>query len=143
MLAGRAPNAGRFCGYCYQPLALDRQRCPHCDRDTAQAAVVAAVPAAVIEMYRRQRSREGLVVRTMAWVGLTIGVIASLLPLAFAGVTWWSAGSFFALLLIFYLLSANLANSVGDALGYHWGQSLLRERWQRFVEERDANSMKR
>jgi len=88
-------------------------------------------------MYRLQRSREGLVVRTVAWAGLTIGVVVALLPIALGDVTWWSVGAFFALLLLFYLLSANLANSVGDALGYRWGQSLLRKRWQRFVADRD------
>ena len=90
-------------------------------------------------MYRLQRSREGLVVRTMAWSGLTIGVVVALLPLAFGDVTWWSVSAFFGLLLVFYLLSANLANTVGDALGYRWGQSLLRRRWETFVAKRDGS----
>ncbi len=90
-------------------------------------------------MYRLQRSREGLVVRTIAWGGLTVGVIVALLPLALGDVTWWSVSAFFALLLVFYLLSANLANSVGDALGYRWGQSLLRKRWERFLVDRDKS----
>ena len=137
ILSGRAPNAGRFCGYCYHPLAPERLVCPHCGRDAEETLAVAAIPREVIEIYRLQRSREGLVVRTMAWVGLTLGVVVALLPIAFWDVTWWSASAFFALLLIFYLLSANLANSVGDALGYRWGQSLLRKRWQEFVAKRD------
>jgi hypothetical protein len=36
------------------------------------------------------------------------------------------------------LLSANLANSLGDSLGYAWGQSLVRREWTRFVAERNA-----
>ena len=138
ILTGRAPNAGRFCGNCYHPLVPDRQACPHCDTPVEARPAVTAIPREVIEMYRQQRSREGLVVRTFAWVGLTIGVIVALLPIAFGDVTWWSVGAFFALLLAFYLLSANLANSVGDALGYRWGQSVLRKRWRRFVEARDG-----
>jgi len=137
ILTGRAPNAGRFCGNCYHPLAPDRQSCPHCETLVKARPAVAAIPREVIEMYRLQRSREGLVVRTVAWAGLTIGVVVALLPIALGDVTWWSVGAFFALLLLFYLLSANLANSVGDALGYRWGQSLLRKRWQRFVADRD------
>ena len=41
------------------------------------------------------------------------------------------------LLVFFYLFSANLANSVGDALGYRWGQSIVRKRWAQLVTERD------
>jgi hypothetical protein len=69
-------------------------------------------------------------VRSVAWGGLTLGVTVALLPLAFAGVTWWSVALFFGLLLFFYLLSANLANSLGDAVGWRWGQSTIRRRWE-------------
>jgi hypothetical protein len=92
----------------------------------------------VIDMYRVRRSREGLVVRTIAWGGLTIGVTVALAPIAFAGVTWWSTLSFFGLLGFFYVFSANLANSLGDEMGYRWGRTVMRRRWQRFVAERDA-----
>jgi hypothetical protein len=70
-------------------------------------------------------------------VGLTIGVAVALVPLAFGGVHWWTVTAFFGLLVLFYLLSANLANSLGDAAGYAWGQAIIRKRWDRFVAERD------
>jgi thiamine transporter ThiT len=88
-------------------------------------------------MHRQRRGREGLVVRTIAWGGLTIGVIVALLPFVFADVTWWSVLAFFGLLFGFYVLSANLANSVGDALGYRWGQAIVRREWERFIASRD------
>lgn len=138
ILSGRAPNAGRFCGYCYHPLAQERTACPHCERATSDWRPVEALPRAVIEMYRVRRSREGLAVRGIAWTGLSVGVVVALLPLAFAGVSLWSVAAFFGLMAFFYIFSANLANSVGDALGYRWGQSIMRRRWQRFVTERDA-----
>lgn len=138
VLAGRAPNAGRFCGYCYHPLAPDRNACPHCGRSTADWHAEAAVPRAVFQMHRRRRGREGLVVRTIAWGGLTIGVIVALLPFVFADVTWWSVLAFFGLLFGFYVLSANLANSLGDALGYRWGQAIVRREWARFIADRDG-----
>ena len=140
VLAGRAPNAGRFCGYCYHPLAPERSACPHCGRPTGEWAPVAAVPLAVFEMHRRRCGREGLVVRTVAWGGLTIGVIVALLPFVFADVTWWSVIAFFGLLFGFYVLSANLANSVGDALGYRWGQAIMGREWARFTASRDHQS---
>ena len=138
VLAGRAPNAGRFCGYCYHPLAPERTVCPHCGRSTADWPAEAAVPRAVFAMHRRRRGREGFVVRTIAWGGLTIGVIVALLPFVFADVTWWSVIAFFGLLFGFYVLSANLANSVGDALGYSWGQAIVRREWERFAADRDG-----
>jgi hypothetical protein len=138
VLEGRAPNAGRFCGYCYHPLAPERNACPHCGRLTSEWAPAAAVPRAVFAMHRRRRGREGLVVRTIAWGGLTIGVIVALLPFVFADVTWWSVLAFFGLLFGFYVLSANLANSVGDAIGYRWGQAIVQREWTRFTAERDG-----
>jgi len=137
ILAGRAPNAGWFCGYCYHPLAAAGQVCGHCGQATAERPATEALPRELLEAQRLRRKREGLVVRTFAWGGLTIGVVLALLPLAFAGVTWWSVGLFFGLLAFFYVASANLANSLGDALGWRWGQSVLRRRWQRLVAERD------
>jgi hypothetical protein len=136
MLAGRAPNAGRFCGSCYHPLAPERDVCPHCGTVVAERPTVAAVPKEVIEAFRLRRGREGLVVRTFAWVGLSIGVIVALLPLALVGVAWWTFVSFFGLMAFFYLLSANLANSVGDSLGYRWGQAVFNRHWRRFVAKR-------
>lgn len=138
ILAGRAPNAGRFCGYCYHPAAAGRDLCPHCGRPSAEWPAAETLPRELIAMERLRRRREGLVVRSVAWGGLTIGVTVALLPLAFAGVTWWSVALFFGLLLFFYLLSANLANSLGDALGWRWGQSVIRRRWEKLVSERDG-----
>jgi hypothetical protein len=143
ILAGQAPNAGRFCGYCYHPLPPEREVCSHCGRSSTERPTVAAVPRPVIEMHKRRRGREGLVVRTIAWGGLTVGVILALLPLAFANVSWWSVVAFFGLLAFFYLLSANLANSLGDSLGYRWGQSLVRREWTRFIAARDADDPNR
>jgi len=78
-------------------------------------------------------------VRSVAWVGLTLGVVLGLVPLAFYGVTWWTAAAFFGAMAVFYVGSANLANSVGDALGYRWGQAELRRRWSAFVRQRDGS----
>ncbi|MFQ5352572.1 MAG: hypothetical protein ACE5D3_05810 [Candidatus Binatia bacterium] len=138
ILEGRAPNAGRFCGNCYHPTGGEEEKCRHCGIVSATVATVEAVPPEVIEMHRQRRSREGLVVRTIAWTGLTVGVTVALLPFIFGDVTIVTAVLFFGLLLLFYIGSANLANSVGDALGYRWGRSLFEKRWREFIAERDS-----
>ncbi len=89
-------------------------------------------------MFRSQRSREGWVVRGTAWSGLTLGVVLGLAPLALYGVSWWTVLAFFGTMGLFYIGSANVANSVGDAVGYRWGQSELRKRWQAFVRAREG-----
>lgn len=89
-------------------------------------------------MFQAQRSREGWVVRGTAWGGLTMGVVLGLLPLAFCGVSWWTVLAFFGTMLLFYIGSANLANSIGDTVGYRWGQSELRRRWEAFVGTREG-----
>ncbi len=47
ILAGQAPNAGRFCGHCYHPLAPDRDMCAHCARSSAEQRPTESVPRAV------------------------------------------------------------------------------------------------
>jgi hypothetical protein len=136
VLAGRAPNTGRFCGNCYHPLQPEHTACLHCDARVADIPAVASVPTEIIEAHRRRRGREGAVVRTIAWTGLTIGVTLALVPLAFGGVAWWTVSLFFGLMVFFYLLSANLANSLGDALGYRWGLAIFRRAWDKHLADR-------
>ena len=140
VLAGRAPNAGRFCGNCYHPRQAKDDDCPHCGTSAAGAGTVESVPLEIIEAHRRRRGREGAVVRSIAWIGLTIGVVLALVPLAFAGVTWWSFTAFFGLMIFFYIFSANVANSLGDAWGYRWGLAIFRQAWERHLAARSDGS---
>src|SRR5581483_2816983 len=144
VLAGRSPNVGRFCGNCYAPLGRSSRRCEYCGIETAEAALQRRLPREVFAIYRAQRAREGWVVRGIAYGGLLTGIILGLLPIAFFDVHPSTAIALFAIIIFFYLLSANLANSVGDALGYAWGQSLARRRLQAFAavqtEDEDVES---
>jgi hypothetical protein len=140
MLAGKAPNAGRFCGDCYHPLGKERKSCPFCGASVAEVPTVEAVPREIIEAHRRRRGREGLVVRTFAWAGLTAGVIIALLPLILAGISIWTGIAFLVLMFGFYVISANLANWIGDELGYRWGLATFRNRWDAHIAERDGDT---
>ena len=66
ILQGRAPNAGRFCGNCYNPLADDAKLCGHCDASIAQVPPVRHIPREVFAMFRAQRLREAIPVRSLA-----------------------------------------------------------------------------
>ena len=64
VLKGQAPNAGRFCGYCYHPVTAARQAgegpCPHCGRTAGDRPEVTRVPPELFAMYRARRARDAL-----------------------------------------------------------------------------------
>jgi hypothetical protein len=136
VLAGRAPNVGRFCGACFHPLRPQQRSCPHCGASTHQVAPVEHIPWEVISMFQAQRLREALAVRGLAYGGLVAGVVLALLPIVLWDVRWWTVLLLFAILGVAYVGAANLANTLGDALGYRWGQAVLRRRWERFTARR-------
>jgi hypothetical protein len=138
ILSGQAPNAGLFCGHCYHPLQRGEPSCPHCGTSTDRVPPLQHIPREVLEMFRAQRFREALAVRGIAYGGLLLGIVMSLMPIALADVHWWTVLAMFLVLAFSYVFFANLANSVGDALGYRWGQAVLRRRWQRFLARRAA-----
>ena len=68
------------------------------------------------------------------WGYLPVIIMAALsLYLLVALPVWWNVAGFFLALAAFYLGAANLANTLGDSLGYRWGQAEARRRWRRFV----------
>ena len=77
ILQGRAPNAGPFCGNCYNPLTDDIAQCGHCGLSAAQVPPVRHIPREVFAMFRAQRFREAIPVRSLAWGG---GAVPGLVP---------------------------------------------------------------
>ncbi len=150
ILRAQAPNAGRFCGYCYNPLARDADQCGHCGLSTAQRPdadarsgrpsgrpPVRQIPPEVFAMFRAQRLREAIPVRSLAWGGLAAGLSLALFLMVVLPF-WWNVGASVVTFGASYVAAANIANWLGDALGYRWGQRVLEKRWQEFVRERDS-----
>jgi len=135
IMAARAPNAGRFCGRCYNPLSPDQHTCSHCDTEASTHAPVEQIPSEVIDMVRAKRRREAVVVRSIAYAGLAVALVLALLLLVFLPF-WWGFVAFFSVVAVGYIAAANVANWLGDAIGYRWGQRVLDKRWQEFVERR-------
>lgn len=144
ILRGEAPNAGRFCANCYNPLtsstgsgqAQDADRCGHCGLSTAQRPPARQIPPEVFAMFRAQRFREAIAVRSLAWGGLAAGLALALF-LMVALPFWWNVVAFVVALVVSYVAAANIANWLGDAIGYRWGQRVLEKRWRAFVRERN------
>ena len=129
---GQEPNAGRFCANCYNPL-VEEGPCSHCGATGA----VERIPREVLIMIRAKHGREARVVRTIAYGGLLLAMIAASAGLIFISGNWGIA-AFILLLIAGYFVSALLANSVGDAWGYAYGQKGLQQEWQAFVEQRES-----
>ena len=52
---------------------------------------------------------------------------------------WWNVLALVVTLVFGYVAAANIANWLGDAIGYRWGQRVLEKRWQAFVRERERD----
>jgi len=79
--------------------------------------------------------REGLVVRTTFYTVLTLGILLSALAIGYFSF-WWRILVFLLGLGLTYILSANIANIIGELVGYRWGQRILTRRWQEFIARR-------
>jgi hypothetical protein len=143
ILRGQAPNAGRFCGNCYNPLppstgpsASPPEECGHCGLSAKQRPPVRQIPPEVFAMFRAQRFREAIPVRSLAWGGLAAGLSLALFLMVVLPF-WWNVGVSVVVFGITYVAAANIANWLGDAIGYRWGQRVLEKRWPEFVKTRD------
>lgn len=136
ILQARAPNAGRFCGNCYSPLVDDADQCGHCGLSAAERPPVRQIPAEVFAMFRAQRLREAIPVRSLAWGGLALGLALALFLMVVLPF-WWNVGASVVAFGVSYVAAANIANSLGDAVGYRWGRRVLEKRWRAFQEARD------
>ena len=144
ILRGQAPNAGPFCGNCYNPLADDADQCNHCGLSTSQRPSgrppVRRIPPEVFAMFRAQRLREAIPVRSLAWGGLAAGLSLALFLMVVLPF-WWNVGVSVVTFVVSYVAAANIANWLGDALGYRWGQRALERRWGAFVAGRDERNL--
>lgn len=143
MLKGDAPNAGRFCGYCYTPLRKKDDVCAHCGRETGEWEPVAKLPPDFGALYKGMRRRESLIVNAFAFAGLMLAVAlftaliavavypldGSISMLIFATVVLLVGGRVFAGL---------LGGWLGDDIGYAYARRKLVEEWQAYDAARAA-----
>ena len=146
MIKGDAPNAGRFCGHCYTPLAKKAQTCHHCACETSDETTLARVPSEVIAMYRRMRKRESLIVNSFAFAGLFLGVL--LFGALVAVAVYQMDGSWimltFALVVLLVggrIFAGILGGWIGDDIGYRSAHKKLVIEWHEYVRERDGGGL--
>lgn len=93
-------------------------------------------------MFRAQRLREAIPVRSLAWGGLAAGLSLALFLMVVLPF-WWNVAVSVLTFVVCYVAVANIANSLGDAIGYRWGQRVLEKRWQALVKARDRPTTSR
>ncbi|MFQ5879256.1 MAG: hypothetical protein ACE5IZ_03640 [Dehalococcoidia bacterium] len=136
LVQGRAPSVGRFCGHCYTPLPTGRRHCDYCGHTIAETPPLQRLPQPVIDVFKAQRRWEGTAVRLAFYSVLFLGIFVSALLMALLPF-WWNVGAFMGGLAVSYVVSANIANTLGDALGYRWGQRAARRKWQQSTDKQD------
>ncbi len=131
----KAPNLGRFCGYCYGRLPDGETLCHYCHRSTAEVEPVSKVPIYVLRLYLAKRRREGLLVNTFAFLGLFLAVVLSGLIYFFL-IGNWRIIALLVLLAAGWYLANLLGYNVGGTLGYNWGRRVRDNYWLRYCEDR-------
>lgn len=138
--AGRAPNSGRFCGYCYTPLARDRQACPHCGSATAEWPPVGNIPRPVFDLFDRMRRREGYVVHSFAAAGILLAFALSFVLFYRLPHMPWLILDGAVLIALTLTLPKLTGGWLGDELGAGWAERKLAQEWQEFDERRTATA---
>ena len=127
---GEAPNAGRFCGYCFTPVDAERTHCMHCGE--------------ALEMFRQLRRRESLVVNGFAYLGLTLAVV--IFTAVFYVIftlevsVWWYAADTFLLFVLARGLAGLIGGWIGDEVGFRYARRKLAEDWEVYEAERHGGA---
>lgn len=140
---GQAPNAGRFCGNCYTPIARDTEMCAHCRNDVRTGRKpVAAVPSELLDILRVQRAIESRWVNGFAYLGLVIAAVTGIsivlwVPFFRDSLIWATVFYGVYLLVTMRVLPAILGGYYGDRIGFEKAREKTREAWAEWVAERD------
>ena len=136
---GEAPNAGRFCGYCFTPIAAERTQCQHCDQPVAGHRPVDRIPDAILAMFKKLRRRESIVVNGFAYLGLFSGV-ATFIGIFYVlysidASVWWFVFDIVLLFVLARVLAGILGGFIGDELGYKYARRKLVEDWEAYAAQ--------
>jgi hypothetical protein len=143
MVSGEAPNAGRFCGHCYTPMSKTADQCPYCATAVAALAPLDRLPPEIIDLYKRMRKRESLIVNSFAFAGLFLGVLLFMILVAVAvylmDQSLWMLGFATVVLLVGGRVFAGILGGwIGDNVGYEYAQKKLALEWHEFDHARSG-----
>jgi hypothetical protein len=140
---GTTPNYGSFCSFCYNPLPEGYARCDHCGQSVDRAPLT-SIPQEVLDMHRRKLKRESVVVNSLAYVGLALG-LAIFLGMVAINVLYMEKALWFFILATFVflvgsrLLAGIFGGVIGDEIGYRYANKHLAEDWAAHVSQRETS----
>lgn len=142
VLDGKAPNAGEFCSYCYNPIPRGFVNCDHCHTDLVERPPLTSLPREIVAMYRAKMKRESLIVNSFAFLGLFLGLVLFLGMVAvnvlyMEKAFWFFILATFVFLVASRLLAAIIGGVIGDEIGYRVATKHLAEDWSAYVQERE------
>jgi hypothetical protein len=140
---GKAPNAGEFCGFCYNPIPRGYTRCDHCGQDLNERPPLKSLPREVVYMYRAKMKRESLIVNSFAFLGLFLGLALFLGMIAINVLYMEKAFWFFCLSVVVLIVASRvfagiIGGVIGDEVGYRVATNRLAEDWAKYVHERET-----
>ncbi len=143
MIKGEIPNVGRFCGYCYSPLAKGEERCNHCGRARDEYPPVAKIPPEFVALYKAMRKRESLIVNSFAFAGLGIGLVLFIVLVALAVYRYDAAWTMLALATAVFIVGGRvfagvLGGWIGDNVGYEYARKKLAIEWAEYERAREV-----
>ena len=125
--AGRAPNLGRFCGYCSAPLGKDAS-CAVCGELAERTPSVQKIDRDLAQIYHAKRKREGLYVHLAAWTGILLATgLSILLILLLPG--WTKVFAVIFLVLGGYFMGSFFGNVLVQGFAYRAGLEMFAQRW--------------
>lgn len=142
--AGETPNAGSFCSFCYNPLPPGFERCDHCGHDLREHPPITSLPIDIFYMHRRKLRRESLIVNSLAYLGLALGLALFLGLVAINVLYLDKAFWFFIFATIVFLVGSRLfagffGGVIGDEIGFRYANRRLAEDWAEHVSARESD----
>ncbi len=137
---GRAPNLGRFCGYCCTPLGDRRTVCVTCGASTAETPARSKISRPLAAVYTAKRRREARIIHSAAWAGILLGTAISIgLILALPG--WTKVFAILFLIVGSYFLATYAGNVLAQNWAYRSGLEFFAGRWQEYQHARKEGSI--
>ena len=132
--AGRAPNLGRFCGYCCAPLG-QIDACAVCGEHTDHTPAVDKIDRELAQIYHAKRKREGLYVHLAAWSGILLATALSILMIVLLP-GWTKVFAIVFLVLGGYFMGVFFGNVLIQGFAYRAGLRMFARRWKAWRADR-------
>lgn len=138
--AGRAPNLGRFCGFCSTPIREGMERCSICRMVVREWPALSKIPRPLAAVYTKRRRREARIIHGAACLGLAIGVaLAFGLALLLPG--WTKIFAILFMVIGSIYIASYLGNVLVQSYAYTAGLKVFARGWQEYLQAHEDGAL--